>query len=143
MKKQRCLLLVDSAGEQASQEVRRSLSEEGLPFEVLHVGKESLVQPELLDLLSNQSIGTYLYILTSWELLEPLARYAEEAGFSDAEMECHGFGPRSKQVFCSACQKLNQVLQETRIICRYCGEALSVSDHYSKRLQAFLGYTSI
>lgn len=143
MQKQRCILLVDAAGEPASHALRKQLSETNLPFEVHHVGKDSLTQPGLAHLLNNQQIGTYLYIYTSWDLQKPLLRLAEEAGFSDDEIEHQGFGPMSKQVFCSACQEMNMVQQETEFACQYCGERLFVSDHFSKRLQAYLGYTSI
>ncbi|RNB84527.1 hypothetical protein EDM56_20660 [Brevibacillus fluminis] len=143
MQKQRCVLLVDAAGEPASHELRKQLSESNLPFEVHHVGKGSLGQPGLAELLSNQQIGTYLYVYTAWDLQKPLLRLAEEAGFSDDEMECRGFGPMSKQVYCSACQEMNEVQQELELFCDFCGIHLTVSDHFSKRLQAYLGYTSI
>lgn len=143
MQKQRCVVLVDSAGETASHTLRKELSEADLPFEVHHVGRESLNQPGLVHLLSNQLIGTYLYVYTSWDLQKPLIRLAEDAGFSNDEMECQGFGPLHKQVYCSACQEMNEAQHESEIPCRYCGEHLTVSDHYSKRLQAYLGYTSI
>jgi len=104
---------------------------------------DSLHQPELTALLSSQWVGTYLCVLVSWPLLEPLRQMAEAAGFSEQEMECHGFGPHIRQIYCSACQKMNQTEAVTVITCHFCGEELDVSEHYSKRLQAYLGYTSI
>lgn len=143
MQKQRYLLLIDETGASASSDLRNKLAASGLPVEVHHVTLESLHQSAWSALLSSQWIGTYLYLLVSWPLLEPLKQLAEDAGFSEQEMECHGLGPRTRQVFCSACQKMNQTEDTTVIMCHFCGEELSVSEHYSKRLQAFLGYTSI
>lgn len=143
MRKQRCLLLTDSLGESYAQEIRLQLANENLPVEVYHLNRESWNKEELLQLLSAQKIGTFLYIFAAWEMAEDTAHLAEDAGFSPEEMEWHGLGTRIKRVFCSACQELNAVGDETDITCRFCGEELSVSGHYSKRHRAFLGYTSI
>lgn len=143
MRKQRCLLLIDEAGESAAHLLSSELTAEHLPVQMYTVTPNSLQQPELFGLLSSQWIGTYLYLLVSWPLLEPLRELAEQAGFSEYEMECRGIGQRSRPIFCAACQKITLAESETVITCRFCREKLSVSDHYSKRLQAYLGYTTL
>jgi|GEM_PF-2006285 hypothetical protein len=94
--------------------------------------------------LSAQKIGTFLHVYAAWELLQPIRQMAAEIGFAEKEMELVGFGEKAKNVFCPGCQKMSTAAAgDAVLICRHCGLKLSVSSHYSRRLDAYLGYAVI
>ncbi|MBT2692223.1 hypothetical protein J7E32_04365 [Bacillus sp. ISL-55] len=88
-------------------------------------------------------MGTYLYISGSSDFVKRIQGAAMEAGFSQYDMQSHTIGPARKKLICCTCHGENEVLNQSDIVCGHCGEKLEVSDHYSRRLDAFLGYVNI
>jgi hypothetical protein len=95
---------------------------------------------QLLDYLKNQRIGTKIYISASWNVARKLETAAETAGFSPEEIQVHGYGPEYQQVFCVSCYTIHPIDGQKTMICNNCKKTISVSNHYSRRLDAVLGY---
>ncbi|MEH7883388.1 dimethylamine monooxygenase subunit DmmA family protein [Bacillus sp. JJ1609] len=115
--------------------------EEKVPFDFLVIEHE--LDAFLILWLSQQKMGTYLYLSGVWEFVNRLKNLALEAGFSDHEMQLNVQGPVSKRVICCKCHGVNRVGNDQNITCAHCGVELEVSSHYSRRLEAYHGYTSI
>lgn len=103
----------------------------------------STTRNEVLSLLSSQTMGTFLYIAGSPEMVESLQRLAIEAGFTDSEMEVFRFGDINRMVFCAGCQVIFDVPLVPQVTCQNCGLLLTITDHFSPRLRAYLGYQEI
>lgn len=93
--------------------------------------------------LEDQPMGTHLYIAASWASARALARIAEMVGYAKEDIQIRGYGQRYHQVFCIACYTINPIGDAPTVICRQCGKTISVSDHYSRRLDAVLGYLTL
>ncbi|MEH7445142.1 dimethylamine monooxygenase subunit DmmA family protein [Bacillus sp. JJ1122] len=115
--------------------------ENKVSFDYLVIEHES---DSFLELwLNQQKMGTYLFLSGTGEFVNRLKNLALEAGFSDQEMQLSVQGPVSKRVICCKCHGVNNVEDELHITCMHCAVDLEVSSHYSSRLEAYLGYTSI
>jgi hypothetical protein len=90
--------------------------------------------------LENQPIGTHLYIATAWASARGLMRIAEAAGYAKEDIQVRGYGHKYEQVFCISCYTMNPIDSASTVTCRQCGKLLSVTDHYSRRLDAVMGY---
>jgi hypothetical protein len=90
--------------------------------------------------LEDQPMGTHLYIAASWESARSLVRIAEMVGYAKEDIQIRGYGQKYQKVFCIACYSINPIGDAPTVICRQCGKVISVSDHYSRRLDAVLGY---
>jgi dimethylamine monooxygenase subunit C len=90
-----------------------------------------------------QKMGTYLYIAGYWEFVKRVQKLAVDAGFTQHEMQIKICGPIKKMAICCRCHGVNELADERQITCMHCGLELEVSDHYSRRLDAYLGYNSI
>jgi hypothetical protein len=90
--------------------------------------------------LEDQPMGTHLYIAASWESARSLVRIAEMVGYAKEDIQIRGYGQKYQKVFCIACYTINPIGDAPTVICRQCGKVISVSDHYSRRLDAVLGY---
>lgn len=88
-------------------------------------------------------MGTYLYISGTSDFVKRIKGIAMDSGFSEHDMQLHTIGPVSKKLLCCTCHRENEVSDQTDIVCGHCGQKLEVSDHYSRRLDAYLGYVTI
>lgn len=93
--------------------------------------------------LEKQPMGTHLYIAASWTSARALARIAEMLGYAKEDIQIRGHGQRYDQVFCIACYTINPIGDAPTVLCRQCGKTIAVSDHYSRRLDAVLGYLTL
>jgi hypothetical protein len=93
--------------------------------------------------LERQPMGTHLYIAASWASARPLVRIAEDVGYAKEDIQIRGYGQKYQNVFCIACYTMNPIGDASTVVCRQCGKTLSVSDHYSRRLDAVIGYISL
>lgn len=115
--------------------------EGNVPFDFHIIEEES--DSFLEHWFSQQRMGTYLYLSGQWEFVNRVKKLALEAGFSEFEMQMKVCGPVKKKVICSQCHAVHVVDDDLHITCKHCGLELEVSDHYSRRLDAYLGYFSI
>jgi hypothetical protein len=93
--------------------------------------------------LSQQKMGSQLYLSGKNEFVKRLKQLALAAGFSEYEMKINICGLIKKKLICCTCHGVNEVEDERLIICNHCGVELEVSCHYSSRLDAYLGYVTI
>lgn len=114
-----------------------------LPNSAHHVSNFSA--DVIAPVLSKQVIGTRVYISGQWPMIDRIKEVAYNQGFTDEEIIINGIGQREKHIFCIKCYQLNcnkfDVGQD--YVCEHCKTKLDVSSHYSKRLNAFLGYIKI
>lgn len=109
--------------------------------------KNSQQQPSLLpfsmvdaaSILTQQLIGTHLFISGKWPFVQAIKEQACSAGFSEDEITTLGIGPKEEKVFCVKCYSYNRKVHEKEISCEHCHTHLQVSNHYSRRHQAYLG----
>ncbi|MGA9226961.1 MAG: dimethylamine monooxygenase subunit DmmA family protein [Mesobacillus sp.] len=139
--KRKYLFCADARGAEPLYILVNQAIEEKVPFDFLVFEHES---DDFLNLwLNQQKMGTYLYLSGDWEFVNRLKNLAFEAGFSDHEMQMNILGPITKKLICSKCHGVNDVEDDPNITCEHCGIELEVSSHYSRLLEAYLGYTSI
>ena len=55
------------------------------------------------------------------------------------EMQLFAIGQPERRVSCVHCRTINPGVTTTLVTCAGCGVTLSVRDHFSRRLSAFLG----
>ncbi|MBT2680299.1 hypothetical protein J7E38_14895 [Bacillus sp. ISL-35] len=120
--------------------LQRALSEK-IPFDfhIFTEGQESMLK----NWFSTQKMGTYLYISGSAEFIKMVKELAFGAGFSEQEIQTAMRGFLPKKLICCTCHGENEAGENKFVICRLCGQELEVSDHYSRRLDAYLGYVTI
>ncbi|GED66868.1 hypothetical protein BRE01_05700 [Brevibacillus reuszeri] len=139
--KRKYLFCTDSAGAEALYPLVRQTMEDHVPFDFLEIEHES--DSFLEQWFSQQKMGTYMYLSGKWEFVSRIKNLALEAGFTEFEMQLKVIGPARKKLLCSKCYGIHEVEEVLHVICIHCGLYLEVSNHYSRRLDAFLGYSSI
>ncbi|WNB91714.1 dimethylamine monooxygenase subunit DmmA family protein [Bacillus sp. NEB1478] len=98
---------------------------------------------EFTSFLEKQKIGTYLYVSLPPNDLSQARKLSEDAGFSEGDAQFIGYGEKVVRVFCCRCHGINKkVDKQLEIFCQHCGLELSISDHYSKTHDAYLGYVA-
>jgi hypothetical protein len=139
--KRKYLLYTDHTGAESVEPLIRTLLHRRLPFE-WHVA-EGMKEADMTYWLSSQTIGTYLYLAGKRELVETGRTAAYEAGYSDDEFQTLLVGEPMTRIFCTVCEQLSLVPKKAQVICAQCKAPLSVTDHFSPRLQAYLAYRPI
>lgn len=139
--KRKFLFCADSKSAETLHDLVHHAMEKSIPFDfhIFEDGHESL-----LGLwLNQQKMGTYLYISGKWDFVKHVKNLAYDIGFSDYEMQTAVIGTIKKKLVCCTCHGENDVENQIRAVCAHCGQELEVSSHYSRRLDAYLGYVSI
>lgn len=97
---------------------------------------------DLPHILAEQKMGTRLYLAGNWETVESVAERAMEAGFTEQEMEIHGIDTPPVRLFCPKCYGVQQLdkYPSPSACCPQCGVSLDISQHYSRRWKAYLGF---
>ena len=98
------------------------------------------VDDSLLQYLSNQPIGSRVYVCGDAQTVKRMNQLTQAAGYAAEEVLSEPIGQRLERVFCIGCYRLNPAATSRFIRCQHCGRALEVSSHYSTRLDAVLGY---
>lgn len=94
----------------------------------------------LLSILRIQFMGTRLAAAGNAHFIKTIRNQAETAGFSDEEMHLRIIGFQKEAVFCVTCYTRHDQNQKDIFVCPSCRTELAVSRHYSRRLDAYLGY---
>ena len=142
--KRKYLFLADQQGMTTLNPIIEQAKINNAPIEVVLLGKQNdFQQTEIAQWLSQQRMGTYLYVSLPWKEINPIKLQIEEIGFSEEEYQCFGYGEKTKNVFCCRCHGITVVAyEEVEIDCPHCHLLLEVSDHYSSLRDAFLGYVA-
>jgi hypothetical protein len=142
--KRKYLFCLDHRGAEAALPLFPVLIERRLPFETRVLSSEAeWTHDELYKWFSAQKMGTFLYIAGRPELVEQATEQAYAAGFSDEEMCALVMSARTLRVFCVVCEENVNVPPAKQVNCPLCGNLLTVTDHFSPRLRAFLGYVPV
>lgn len=116
--------------------------DENVPFD-FHILQEESEESFVNEWFSKQKMGAYLYISGTGDFVKRIQSRAMNAGFSEHDMQTLTAGPFKKKLICCTCHGENEIDDQTHIVCEHCGQGLVVSDHYSRRLDAYLGYVTI
>ncbi|KMY42719.1 dimethylamine monooxygenase subunit DmmA family protein [Peribacillus loiseleuriae] len=103
----------------------------------------SFTADNIQAVLDQQLIGTKLFISGDWPLVRDVKQAAYEAGFTDAEIQTKEIGKKEEKVYCVKCYNHNEKTNSSEIKCEHCHTVLDVSNHFSKRLDAYLGYIQV
>lgn len=95
------------------------------------------------SLLNEQLIGTRIFISGPWAMFKQIKAIANTAGFTDEEIYFNGAEERNNKVYCVKCYSYNKSQNTNQITCEHCNTILDVSRHFSKRLDAYLGYIQV
>jgi dimethylamine monooxygenase subunit C len=139
--KRKFLFCTDSGGAGDFYDLLQQALSEKIPFD-FHIFAEGQ-EPMLKTWFCTQKMGTYLYISGSAEFVKMVKELAFETGFSEQEIQTATKVFLPKKLICCTCHGENEAWENQIVICRLCGQELEVSDHYSRRLDAYLGYVTI
>jgi dimethylamine monooxygenase subunit C len=140
--KRKLLFCTDSEGNRTLNILVHQALNENMPFE-FHILQEESEDGFVNEWFSKQKMGTYLYISGTSDFVKKITAVAMKAGFSQHDMQSLTIGTARKKLICCTCHGENEVLDQSNIVCGHCGQKLEVSDHYSRRLDAYLGYVTI
>lgn len=98
---------------------------------------------DVSNILTQQLIGTHLVICGKWPFIQEIKEKAYLAGFSEDELHSELMGSRTEKAFCVKCYSYNPKQLEDKISCKHCQTSLLISNHYSRRLDAYLGYIHV
>ena len=107
--------------------VGRRLTSQGAMFEALGAR------------LQTETMGLRLYAAGDEAFLWDLFGLASRAGLGRDEVRLSRVGPASRRVYCTHCSTMSGNVATDLVVCRGCGLTLSVRDHFSRRLSAFMG----
>ena len=139
--KRKYLFCADRQGADSLYALVQKAMKEKAPFDFHIIDQET---DSFLDVWFNQQkMGAYLYISAQWEFVNRASKLALDAGFSDHEMQTKVSGPIRKKLICCKCHGVYDIDEDPHITCKHCGIELELSNHYSRRLDAYLGYVSI
>ncbi|PLR79929.1 hypothetical protein CVD25_22625 [Bacillus canaveralius] len=103
----------------------------------------SISSDEIHSIFNQQTMGTKLFLSGQWPMIDSLKEMAYAAGFSDEEIQYKGYGRKVEKIFCVKCYSFNRKKQTAETRCDRCNTVLDVSPHFSKRLDAYLGYIKV
>ena len=89
--------------------------------------------------LARGSVGLRLYAIGSEAFIWDAANIAIAAGLGHGEVFTHQAGPKLRRVYCTHCRTMIEDVTVNIVPCPVCEASLSVRDHFSRRLAAFMG----
>ena len=95
---------------------------------------------QVTNVLESATMGTRLYVCGDWSFVHDLEGILHSFGVTDEEWWSEVIGPRSHPVLCAGCYHRNGPSEGPYIHCEKCRRMLEVSNHYSIKLAAVMGY---
>jgi predicted RNA-binding Zn-ribbon protein involved in translation (DUF1610 family) len=95
--------------------------------------------PQLGVRLSRDRAGLRLYAIGSEAFVWDAYNIAIAAGLVPGEISLHRAGPLVRRVYCTHCRTMIENVAVNIVPCPACGASLTVRDHFSRRLAAFMG----
>jgi dimethylamine monooxygenase subunit C len=89
--------------------------------------------------LARATIGLRLYAIGPEAFIWDTANVAMAAGLGRGEIFLHQAGPKLRRVYCTHCRTVIEDVAVDIVPCPVCDASLSVRDHFSRRLAAFMG----
>jgi dimethylamine monooxygenase subunit C len=140
--KRKFLFCADSIAARSLNILVSQAIDENAPFD-FHIFQEESEESFVDEWLSQQKMGTYLYISGAADFVKRIQNKALKIGFSEHDFKSLPIEPVKKKLVCCTCHSESEVDDEPHVTCAHCGLELEVSDHYSRRLDAYLGYVTI
>ncbi|WP_163100806.1 dimethylamine monooxygenase subunit DmmA family protein [Peribacillus alkalitolerans] len=138
--KRKYLFCADQKGMGIFHEIIGKMKEINLAYEVRFI--EST---DISHWLSQQQMGSYLYVAAPFEQIKYISHLAHAIGFTtEEEAQYISYGVEKRNVFCCRCHGLTEIeisqQVQYEIQCLHCKLQLAISDHYSSLRDAYLGY---
>lgn len=101
-------------------------------------------ESSLERIVSQKKMGTRAVVLAKYER----ARWVEEVllklGIAGSDIFVRALADKTQlKVYCAPCANSFSTERHQPVTCPYCGTNLAVSEHFSKRLNSFLGWEDI
>lgn len=90
--------------------------------------------------LASAPAGTALYLAGSERFIWHAAGLARRAGMSRHQVQAEMRGSKARRVYCVHCKAINENVTHSIHRCGGCGTALLVRDHYSRLMEAYVGF---
>jgi hypothetical protein len=100
-------------------------------------------EEEIQPILKKETMGTKLFLFGYWKMVIKIKKVAQKIGFLEPEIIVCGIGEKEERVFCVRCYHQNKKNDQPVLTCEKCSTILDVSNHYSKRHDAYLGYIKV
>ena len=105
--------------------------EEGLP--------DTYTTTLVADSIAGSGLNTAFYVLGPERFLWDVERTLRAAGIEQDRILMHLAGSKARRVFCVHCQTINESVTTTVYRCEQCAIYLTVRDHFSRRMGAYMG----
>lgn len=141
LNKRKFVVISDSS---ASHEAERFIGKinADVPYEFSKV-TEADYKREVRTLLSQQKVGTQLYIAGEWDNSYIIFAEAIKAGFLEEEIQTYIYGQKKKFIYCMKCYETTEIHNEKEAQCSHCRSMLSVGPFFSKVHKGYIGYPFI
>ena len=103
-----------------------------------HLADAAALRLRLQRLLEQAVVGTRLCAVGDEAFLWDIYRLARQTGLLDIEIELFQSGAR-RRLYCVHCATFQDIDEQSEACCSGCGVRLSVREHFSSRLGAYLG----
>lgn len=122
------------------------LSADGQPVELASLRGETAtrcatfdgLRVRVLSLLSSSPVGTRLYVCGDESFLWRIHALARDSGLLDEEIHLVKVG-QQRDLYCVHCATRQHIAAESAVTCSGCGVRLTVREHFSRRLGAYMG----
>lgn len=95
----------------------------------------------MVSFLKKQTMGTQLYIVSTWDTAMVIFEAAVIAGFTEDEIETMIIGKKKRYVYCMKCFERHEVnLDAKETQCPSCDAMLEVGPFFSKVRKGNIGY---
>ena len=94
---------------------------------------------EYRALLETSSMGLRVYIAGPEHFIGRVLQIALEFGLKSDEIRAEEIGSLARRCYCVHCRTTNSEVRTNIVRCAGCGRWLTVRDHYSRRLAAYMG----
>ena len=97
------------------------------------------VEEDLRELFKGSQMGLRLYIAGTERFIWAIANLALEFGMREDEFQQQQADSLARQVACVHCNSLTYPVKTNIVACSGCGCQLLVRDHFSRRLNSYMG----
>lgn len=97
------------------------------------------LESDLDSIFSSARMGVRLYIAGTERFIWDITRLANAVGIGNADIQQEHADSHARQVVCVHCNALTYPVTTNIVACSGCGRHLLVRDHFSRRLNAYMG----
>lgn len=131
------LIITEQGDESKISEFLEKMQQENIYYELL----EASDLETMVIFLKEQTMGTQLYIVSTWDTATVIFEAAVIAGFTEDEIETMIVGEKKRHVYCMKCFELHEVkLDAKETQCPSCEAMLEVGPFFSKVRKGNIGY---